>query len=135
MVILWWSILKKKALYSFIAVPMNPKMHWSNSSSWVLVEFMYAQVINAIMVIFFIVNYVALTCDEVNMVDIVSWISIHVYLMQKWVKIPMLISLQKVVHGIGVDNLTTMIMDALQNARGLSLESIGQKLFILGLMG
>ncbi len=51
-------------------MPKNPKMHWSNSSSWVLVEFMYAQVINVIMVIVFVTNYVALTCDEVNMMDI-----------------------------------------------------------------
>jgi hypothetical protein len=30
---------------------------------------MYAQVTSAIMVVISIVNYVALTCDEVNMVD------------------------------------------------------------------
>jgi hypothetical protein len=92
---------------------MNPKMHWSDFSGWVLVEFMYAQVNNAIMAIVSIVNYVALICDEVNMVDIGSWISIHVYMMQKWVKIPMLTSLQKVIDGARVDNLTIVIMDTL----------------------
>jgi hypothetical protein len=47
-----------------------------------MVEFMYTQIINAIMAIVSIVNHVALTCDEVSMVHNGSWISIHAYLMQ-----------------------------------------------------
>jgi hypothetical protein len=111
---------KKKVLYSFIGVPKNPKMYWLDSSSWIMVEFMYAQVTNAIMVVVSIANHVALTCDEVSTMDNKSWISIHAYLMQNWVKIPMLISLQKVIDGIGVDNLIVAIMEALQKARCLS---------------
>jgi len=34
-------------------------------------------VINAILANVFLVNYVALTCDEVNIVDNGNWISIH----------------------------------------------------------
>jgi hypothetical protein len=34
-----------------------------------MVEFMYAQIINVIMVIISIVNHVAVTCDEVSTVD------------------------------------------------------------------
>jgi hypothetical protein len=49
---------------------------------------------NATLTIIFIANYVALTCDEVNIVDNGSWISIHGYMMQK---VPMMISFQKVV--------------------------------------
>jgi hypothetical protein len=57
---------KRKALYSFIGVLKNPKMHWLDFSGWVMVEFMYAQVTSAIMVVVSITNHVALTCDEVN---------------------------------------------------------------------
>jgi hypothetical protein len=38
--------------------------------------------------------YVAFMCDEVSTMDNGSWISIHAYVMQHWVKVPMLISLK-----------------------------------------
>lgn len=47
----------------------------------------------------------------------------------------MLISPQRVVAGTGVDNLTVVIMEALQKARGLSLKSVAQKLLCFGVDG
>jgi hypothetical protein len=44
----------------------------------------------------------------------------HAYVMQHWVKVPMLNYLQKVVDGVSVDNLTIVIMEALQKGGGLS---------------
>jgi hypothetical protein len=38
-------------------------------------------------------HYVALNYDEVSTLDNQSWLSIHCYVMQNWVKIPILISL------------------------------------------
>jgi hypothetical protein len=104
---------KKKSLYSFLGVPKNLKMHWFDFCSWVMVEFMYAQMINKILGTVFAFNYVALTCDEVSTIDIGSWISIHAYVMKNWVRLPMMIFLQKVVDGPKVDNLTMVIMEAL----------------------
>jgi hypothetical protein len=69
-------------LYSFIGMLKNFKVHWSNSSSWVTVEFMYAHVTNAIIVIVSIDNYVAFTCDDMSINDIGSCIFIHAYMMQ-----------------------------------------------------
>jgi hypothetical protein len=54
--------------------------------------------------------YVALMCDEVNTMDKGSWISILAYVMQHWVKVPMLISLQRVVDGTKINNLNIVIM-------------------------
>jgi len=71
---------KRTALYSFTGVLKNPKMRWLDSLSWVMAKFMYAQVTSAIMDVVSIVNYVALTCDEVSTMG--NWISIHAYLMQ-----------------------------------------------------
>jgi hypothetical protein len=47
----------------------------------------------------------------------------------------MLISLQRVVVGTGVDNLTVVIMEALQKAKSLSLKSVAQKLLCFGADG
>ncbi len=86
-----------------------------------MVKFMFVQVTNAILAKVYATNYVVLTSNEVNNMDYGSWISIHAYVMQYWVKIPMLIFLQRVVDGTRVDNLTIVIMKALQKGRGLSM--------------
>jgi len=78
-----------------------------------MAQFMYAQVIKDILTIISIANYVVFTCDEMNTMDNGGWVSIHAYVMQNWVKIPMLFSLQKVVDVTRANNLTVVIMDAL----------------------
>jgi hypothetical protein len=55
--------------------------------------------------------------------------------MQHWVKVPMLISLQRVVDGAKVNNLTIVIMEALQKGGGLSYASIIHKLLCFGVDG
>jgi len=61
-----------------------------------------------------------------------SWISIHAYVMQHWVRVPMLISFQRVVDGTRVDNLTIIIMEALQKGRGFNYAFIVQKFLCFG---
>ena len=89
----------RAALYEFLNVPNFPRMHWSNNSGWIMAEFMYSEVRAAILRVFAIANYVALTCDEVSTIDNGSWISIHAYVVQNWSRVPFLISLEKVVEG------------------------------------
>lgn len=60
---------KGNFLYSFLGVLKNLKMHRSNFSSRVIVEFMYAQMTNKILGIVSTSNYVVLTCDKVNTID------------------------------------------------------------------
>jgi len=94
-------------------VPKSPKMHWFDNLGWIMAEFMYVQVTKVIMVIISIANYVAFTCDEVNTMDNGSWISIHTYMMLNWVKVPMMLFLQRVVNGLGANNLIVVIMEVL----------------------
>lgn len=52
----WWSV----------GVPNIPEMHWSNNSSWIMVEFMNAHMTNVILAKVSTPNYVALTSDKVS---------------------------------------------------------------------
>ncbi len=115
---------KNNVLYSFIGMLKNFKVHWSNSSSWVIVEFMYAHVTNAIIVNVSIVNYVGFTGDEVNIKYIGSCIFIHAYMMQNWVKVPMTTFSQRVFDGARANNLILVIMEAMQKGGGLILTYI-----------
>jgi hypothetical protein len=74
---------------------------------------MYAQVTKVILTIISIANYVVFTCDEMNTMDNGGWVLIHAYVMQNWVRVPMLFSLQKVVDVARADNLIVVIMDDL----------------------
>jgi hypothetical protein len=59
-------------------------------------------------------RYLALSCDEVTMIDNQSWISIHYYVVQDWCRLPILISLEQVIEGGGSNNLTKVIIGALK---------------------
>ncbi len=48
-----------------------------------------------------------------NIVDNGTWISLHGSMMQNCVTVPMTILLQRVVDGIGANNLIDVIMEAL----------------------
>jgi len=49
-----------------------------------------------------------------NIVDNGNWVSLHAYVMQKWVMVPMTILLQRIADGIGANNLMIVIMETLQ---------------------
>ncbi len=67
----------------------------------------------AIKVVMGVAQYVVLSCDEVFIVDNQSWLLAHYYLMHNWVRIPIFISLDKVLEDSSSDNLTKVIMEAL----------------------
>jgi hypothetical protein len=100
-----------------------------------MAKFMFVQVTNVILTKVYVANYVVLTSNEVNTMDYGSWISIHAYAMQYWMRVPMLISLQRVIDGVGANNLTIVIMEALQKGGGLSYVSITHKLLCFGANG
>jgi hypothetical protein len=60
-------------------------------------------------------HYVALSCDEVYIMDNQSWLHVHCYVMHNWVRIPIHISLDKVVKGLGNDNLTKVVCGGFDN--------------------
>jgi hypothetical protein len=64
-------------LLSFLDVSNMPHMHWSDSSGWIMAEFMYDVVKEEIKVEVHAASYVVLICDETTTVDNGSWISIH----------------------------------------------------------
>ena len=80
-------------------------------------------------------DFFSLTCDEVTIVDCQTWISIHVYVVKDFVCVPMLLTLERVTGGAGSDNLTTVLVEALQQLGGLTLEQIRDKLLCFGADG
>jgi len=81
-------------------------------------------------------KYIALTCDETSGVDNCSYIAIHVYIMQDWVRVPLLITLQKLEsNGATADNLTTLLMGVVGVCGDLDDSAIATKLVYFGADG
>jgi hypothetical protein len=64
-------------------------------------------------------QYVFISYDEMSTLDNQSRLSIHYYVMENWVRIPILISFDHVLEGSGFDNLTKMIIEALTIGGGM----------------
>ncbi len=75
-----------------------------------------------------IAQYLSLTCDEVSIIDNQSWLLIHVYVVQNWLRISNFLSLEHVMVGLGANNLTLVFMQALIHQRGLTKELISNRL-------
>jgi hypothetical protein len=96
---------------------------------------MHGIVLEAMIYIVGTTNYFSLTCDEVSTIENQSWLLIHAYVVQNWLRIPIFISFKHVAVGLGVDNLTQIPMQTLMHERGLMKFLIGKRLMTFGVDG
>jgi hypothetical protein len=102
-----------KPLYEFLTMLKNNKKHYNDNFGWTMVKFMHQEMMRATKAIVGAVQYVALNCDEVFTIDNQSWLFVHCDVVQNWVRILVLIFLDKMLEGLDSDNLTKVIMEAL----------------------
>ena len=112
-----------------------PLKHWTEGSGWEMAESLFNVVQARTKEIVSAVSYFSVTCDEVTTLDNQSWISIHVYTIQDWERVPMLLCLQRVTEGGGADNITKMILGALTNEGGLTPYQIRDRFMAFGADG
>ncbi len=60
-----------------------------------------------------VAHYVALNYDEVFTLNNQCWLFVHYYVVENWVRILILISLDWVVEGSWYNNLTKVVMETL----------------------
>jgi hypothetical protein len=78
-----------------------------------MVDCMLEQVLKQTQTIVVGTNLFFWNVDEVITVDNQSWISLHAHVMRAWKRIFILFTLQHVVKGGNIDNLTPIIVQAL----------------------
>jgi len=81
------------------------------------------------------VRLIFISIDEVTTMDFQSWLSIHVYLVDGWKFNPILLTLEQLVNGGTIDNLTKVIMDNVLQYEGLSKFDLVSKLISFGAHG
>ncbi len=96
---------------------------------------MYNIFLQAINECLLIVKFISLSCDEVTTIDNQSWLSMHVYMIDLWKQIPILLNLQQMVNGASSNNLTSLIVQRLINYGGYSETNITNKLVCFAIDG
>jgi hypothetical protein len=74
---------------------------------------MHQQVMVAIRVAMTTTQYVSINYDEVSTLDNQSQLLVLCYVVENWVRIPILISIDGLLEGFGLKKLTKMIIEAL----------------------
>lgn len=98
-------------------------------------KFMHQWVLNVTRATMGVARYVAISCDEVSIMDNQYWLYVYCYIMHNWVRILIHISLDKVVKGLGNDNLTKVIVEAFTISGNLPKDQIAQKFICFGANG
>lgn len=81
-------------------------------------------------------RYVAITTDETTTIDTRGYISIHCYIIEDWIRVPLSIHIQKLESNrASADNLLSLSMDALATKCGLEPTEIAVKLICIGADG
>jgi hypothetical protein len=80
---------------------------------------MHQQMMVAIIATLTTTQYVSINYDEVSTLDNQSWLLVHCYVVENWVRIPILISIDGLLEGFGFKNLTKVTMEALTIRGGM----------------
>jgi hypothetical protein len=82
-----------KYLFQFLKVENCPRKHWSDTTGWTMVEAMHGIVLRAIKVFVQTTYFILVSCDEVMTLDNQSWLSVHVYVVEQWRRVLVLLNL------------------------------------------
>jgi hypothetical protein len=123
------------SLFKFLNLPGIPKLHWSDNAGWEMADAMFGQVLKQNKVVIQSANYLAISCDEVTTIDNQSWISIHVYFVHNWCRIPLLVGLEKIIESPSASNLTKILVSCLEKTGGIDKEQIAKMLLSFGTDG
>ncbi len=90
---------------------------------------MYMQVQDTIVKAIQSARFIACSCDEVTTIDNGSWICVHAYMVDFWIRVLILLCVEGVMDGPDFNNLTEVIMMVtLMKGEGLIKEDVTKKL-------
>ncbi len=117
----------QKDLFDFSNLEKSPKMHWTNNFGRVMAQHMHGIILEATQFAIGATQYLSLICDEVSTIDNQSWLSIRVYVVQNWLKLPIFLAMECVVARSSAYNLTLILMQTLMHQGGLTKKLIGSR--------
>ncbi len=124
-----------KKFFQFLKMEHCPQKHWSNTMDWTMAKTMHSLVLQAIKVVVQKTLFILVNCDEVTTIDNQSWLSIHLYVIDGWKWVSILLNLQKVLDGATSTNLTKLIVWSLVEFGSMIETNVANKLVCFGADG
>ncbi len=76
-----------------------------------------------------------MSCDEVTIVDNQNWLLVHLYVIDGWKQVLILLNLQRVLDGAIFANLIKLIIQSLVEFGGMTKTDVANKLVCFGTNG
>ncbi len=96
-----------KRFFQFLRVEHYPWKHWLDTTSWTMVEAVHNLMLWTINVVIYKTLFISMNCDEATIVNNQSWLSIHLYVINGWKWVPILLNLQRVLDSVIFTELIT----------------------------
>jgi len=93
-----------------------------------MVEVMHGVLLEAIKITFVVASFIAINADEVTTINNTQWLSIHLYVVQNWKRIPILLCVEIVSTYVTSNNIYALMLKCLGDFGGLGLEDHMRKL-------
>lgn len=93
-----------------------------------MAKYLYVEVVDEYKKRIKSINFFVVSIDEVTIVDTNSWISVHVYIVEDWVRVSYLIALEEIQDTPTSNILIQVILAPVEGGGGLDLELISKKM-------
>jgi len=100
-----------------------------------MVKVMHIVLLEATKTSFVVAPFIAINVDEVTTIDNTQWLLIHLYVMQKWKRIPILLCVEVVSLFTTFDNIFSLTIKCMLDFGGLKVEELVRKLVSIGCDG
>jgi hypothetical protein len=100
-----------------------------------MVEVMHDVLLEATKAAFACANFIDVSVNEVTTIDNTQWLSIHLYMVQGWKKIPILLCVESIRASTTLNTIFGLMIKGLLEFCGLGLEELARKLVNMGCNG
>jgi hypothetical protein len=114
-------------LFNFLHFDL-PKFHWSDSAGWEIADSLEAVVDGKLKDEVKGSAFFSVSCNEVTTIANESWISIHIHVVQKFARVPILLCCKHILEDCNAENLARIITDSLIREASLNRKEISKKM-------
>jgi len=100
-----------------------------------MVKVMHGVLLNVTKTTFASTTYTNISANEVKTINSTQWLSIHLYVVQAWKRIPILLCVETIRVLATFDNIFVLMVKACLDFSGLGLEELGAKIVGMGCDG
>jgi hypothetical protein len=85
---------------------------------------MHGVLLESTKITFVVASFITINVNEVKAINNTQWLSIHLYVVQNWKRIPILICVETIRTSATFDNIYALMLKCLGNFGGLRLEDL-----------